>query len=334
MATESSPRRVTIHDVAAEAGVSRQTVTRAVNGMGDISPATRDRVLEISERLGYRPSRFARNLVTRQKVHALGLLTPSLTNPYFTEIADDMLAAAADRGWQLIIAATRHGQVKEAMALLRGQVDVIVGHFTADLGPLSQWSGGVPLITLDAEDSVEGIHSVAVDIRGGLAAAVAELRGRGSRHIAMIDSAYSVRSVHRYVPTPRRGFFEEAMGDAAIVVTGEETISGGAAAFLELVQSHPEVDAVIVFNDLMALGAVQAARSLQLDVPDRMRILGIDGIALGEAVDPRLSSLSLNHAAIAAGALDIVERLADAGFAKVEPIHLEVPPVFVWRESA
>ncbi|GAB3164245.1 hypothetical protein GCM10027059_20010 [Myceligenerans halotolerans] len=97
-------KRVTILDVAEEAGVSRQTVTRAVNDMDDISPSTRRRVLEAADRLGYRPSRFARNLVTRKKTNALGLVVSSFRNPYYTDIAADMLSGAADRGWQLLMA--------------------------------------------------------------------------------------------------------------------------------------------------------------------------------------------------------------------------------------
>lgn len=82
-------KRVTILDVAEEAGVSRQTVTRAMNDMAEINPSTRQRVLEAADRLGYRPSRFARNLVTRHKRFALGLVVASFRNPYYT----DMLSA-------------------------------------------------------------------------------------------------------------------------------------------------------------------------------------------------------------------------------------------------
>lgn len=79
-------RRVTIEDVARAAGVSRQTVSRAINNKDEISPATRERVLEAVRTLDYRPSRVARGLATR-RTRTIGLVVPDITNPFFPEIA-------------------------------------------------------------------------------------------------------------------------------------------------------------------------------------------------------------------------------------------------------
>jgi LacI family transcriptional regulator len=327
-------KRVTILDVAAEAGVSRQTVTRAMNGMADINEATRRKVLDAAERLGYRPSRFARNLVTRQKTHALGLVVSSFRNPYYTDTAADILAAAAERGWQVVIASAE-GDPDAPLELLSGQVDVMVGHFTGSDADLLETCRGLPLVRLESRSTLPGVHSVEIDLETGLAEAVAALRERGARRFGMVDSSYSTRDGDPYGPSPRRGWFERLVGaDLTEVVAGEETISGGGRAFAELIQRRPETDAVLMFNDLMALGAVQSAHALGVDVPGRVRIVGIDGLALGEAVDPPLTSIALDRHGLASHTLDIVEILAKADFARLDPIHRSARSKLLWRASA
>ncbi len=327
-------KRVTILDVASEAGVSRQTVTRAMNDMADISEPTRRKVLEAAERLGYRPSRHARGLVTRQKTHALGLVVPSLRNPYFTDIAADMLSVAKARGWQLLVAASE-GDAEEALELLASEVDVIACHYGQSDAVIREAARGVPVVRLEAESSLPGVHSVQIDIESGIVEAVEALRGYGARHFGMVDSGYSERTHGAYEPSPKRQWFEAAVGDQlAGVVVGEESISGGGRAFAELLRSHPDVDAVLMFNDLMALGAVQSAHALGIAVPRDVRIIGVDGLALGEAVDPPLTSISLDQHELAVQTFDIVEMLAKADFARIAPIHRSVRSKILWRESA
>ncbi|WP_335992199.1 LacI family DNA-binding transcriptional regulator [Glycomyces sp. MUSA5-2] len=325
---------MTILDVAAEAGVSRQTVTRAMNDMGDISTATREKVLAAAERLGYRPSRFARSLVTREKTHALGLVVASFRNPYYTDIAADLLAAAADRGWQVIIAASEDG-APETLELLSSQVDVAVGHFGGTDAALVEASHGIPVVRLEAPSRTPGVHSVELDLESGLAEAIGALAARGSRRFGMVDSAYTEKSLGAYEPSPRRVWFEEQAGDRLTgVVVGEETISGGGRAFAELLERHPDTDTVLMFNDLMALGAVQSAHAFGIDVPGRVRVVGIDGLALGEAVDPQLTTIALDREGLASNTMDIVEILAKAQFARLDPIRRSVRSKLLWRASA
>lgn len=330
-------KRVTILDVAEEAGVSRQTVTRAMNDMSEISAGTRRRVLEAADRLGYRPSRYARGLVTRQKTHALGLVVRSLRNPYYTEMAADVLSVAAERRWQVIIAAPE-GDVAESLALLSTQVDVVAGYFGRPDAELVETVRGLPIVRLGHEGSVPrsaipGVHAVDTDLGSGIVDAIAALRERGARRFGMVDAA--PRSGGPYVPSPRRAWFEQAAGDDLTgVVAGEESISGGGEAFAALLREHPGTDAVLMFNDLMALGAVQTARALGVDVPGDVRVLGIDGLALGEAVDPPLTSISLDRRGLAEHILDIIEILADADFARIAPIRRSVRATLLTRGSA
>lgn len=325
--------RITIVDVAEAAGVSRQTVSRAMNAMSDIAPETRRRVLEVSDRLGYRPSRFASNLA-RQKHHAVGLVLATLRNPYYADLAADVIDEMARRGWQTTLTSadvTRGVDVElELVRRLATQVDAIVGYFHNDVAALVQAARGVPIVMLERADVAPGAYSVALDLRSGVAALVAGLRERGARCIAMIDSSTASTPS---VPSPRREGFEAAVADRhAPIVAVPETIQGAGDGFERLLLEHPNVDAVVAFNDLMAMGAIQRAHAQGLRVPDDVRVVGIDGLALGAVAFPALSTLSIDRAGIAAAVADIVTAaVEDTG---TPPTSRVVIPTLLWRDSA
>lgn len=330
------PKRVTINDVALAAGVSRQTVTRAMNDMGDINEATKARILQVSADLGYRPSRFARSFVVRQKTWAIGLVVASFRNPYYTETAGEMLELATSRGYQVIIASGESQGGLDALRMLADQVDVVVGHFDEEEADIRAAAKGAPVVLLERVTSLAGVHSVELDLSVGIAAAVAALKAKGVEHLGMIDSTYSTRGGGPYVPSPRRVFFESIAGDdlAGAVEAEEESLAGGGRAFSALLRRRPDLQGVLVFNDVMAIGAVQASHVLGIDVPGQVRIMGIDGISLCEAVHPQLSTVSIDRTALAEKALEIVDDLVEAQFARVPSLHRRTTPTLVWRGSA
>jgi LacI family transcriptional regulator len=277
----------------------------------------------------------------------------SFRNPYYTEIAGDFVHRATAQGYQVLMASTeapqdsgsdvpgtarRPGVAVEiaALELLDRHVDLLVGHFGMPDDQLLQAVRGLPVVMLERESATGGLHSVEFDIEAGLADAVEGLRAHGARRVGMIDSSYSSRGEGTYVPSPRRAFLEAMIpvAERGAFVVGEESIAGGARAFAELVQGSPETDAVIVFNDLMAIGAVQASHTLGVPVPGRVRILGIDGLTLGEAVSPKLSTLSLDRHALVDAAMDVVKILVDNDFRVMDPIHRVARPRVLWRQSA
>jgi LacI family transcriptional regulator len=329
-------RKITINDVAAAAGVSRGAVTRALNDKADINPETKKRVLDISAQLGYRPSRFARSFAARTKSVAVGYVVASFRNPYYTDLAADILQEAKRRGWQVIITATEGVDEEEALELLFDQVDVIVGHVSLDQARIKKAARGLPVVLLEGVSRMPGIHSVELDWRAGIRSAVEALYERGAKHVGMIDSVYSLRINSAYVPSARRGYFEEFVRPQSrhAVVWGAETFAGGARCFQQLLEKHPDVDAVLAFNDVMAIGAVQGANALGVDVPGKVRILGVDGLSLGEAISPTLSSLAIDRVGISIEALDIVEELAKSQFRELPSIHRRTTPQLIWRESA
>ncbi|PZF84864.1 LacI family DNA-binding transcriptional regulator [Jiangella anatolica] len=331
--------RITIEDVAAAAGVSRQTVTRAMNGLPEISRRTRELVLRTAAELGYRPSRFASNLAARRKTRAVGLVLGSLRNPYYTELAAELLDVVAPRGWHVLMASHEQGDAVELVAALSGQADAIVGYFPGDEAALVAAARGVPLVQMERPATVPGMHAVVLDFDTAIEALLDELRARGARRFGLVELAAPAAGdgAGRYRPTFRRQAYERHAGpdSAAAVVVADESIRGGADGLARLRAAHPDVDTVLVFNDLMAMGAMQQAQLDGVAVPGDLRVVGVDGLSLGAVMTPPLSTLSIDRRALAEEAAGIVGTLLDGGEPPPHPsIVRTVTPRPLWRESA
>jgi LacI family transcriptional regulator len=326
--------RATIEDVARLAGVSRQTVSRAVNDMPEITPSTKQRVLEAVRALGYRPSRFARGLV-KQDTTTVGLIISDLVNPFFPEVAAGVLAAAENRGWHVVVCDTQYRLDRELAALnvLAHQADAIVGYLGSPDDLLERHAAGVPLVLLERLSASPWLGSVGIDIEGGVRAGMRHLVSSGHAKIGMLDGA----------PYPaqggRRGYFlsvARELGlpiDQSWVCTCEQSVTGGADAMELLLTEHADLTAVFAFNDLVAVGAVRAARRHGREVPEDCAVLGFDGLQLGELIDPPLTTLHIDKRRLGELAVEQVALiLADqAPSAAHRPV---VHPQLVVRRSA
>ncbi|MFC9684439.1 LacI family DNA-binding transcriptional regulator, partial [Streptomyces sp. NPDC056948] len=257
---DGARRRATIHDVARLAGVSRQTVSRAVNDKGEIDPGTKERVLEAARLLDYRPSRFARGLVQKGAVTA-GLVIPDLRNPFFPEVAAGVLEAAEQRGWQVVVWDSRIDEARERQALdvLSHQADAVVGYFKDSDEVLTRHLGGVPLVLLERGPQQTRFAAVGIDASAGVEQGIAHLVQAGHRRIGMLDGEHG--------PGARKQAFLEQVrrhglpvDDSWIVLCPEHSVAGGEAGMERLLEARPEITAVFGFNDLIAVGGGGRAR--------------------------------------------------------------------------
>ncbi|MEW2394980.1 LacI family DNA-binding transcriptional regulator [Streptomyces sp. NPDC046862] len=328
-------RRATIHDVARLAGVSRQTVSRAVNDKGEIDPATKERVLEAARLLDYRPSRFARGLVRKGAVTA-GLVIPDLMNPFFPEVAAGVLEAAEQRGWQVVVwdSRTDDTREREALDVLSHQADAVVGYFKNEDEVLARHLGGVPLVLLERGPQQTRFAAVGIDAAAGLEQGVAHLVRAGHRRIGMLDGD------RLEVPGPRReAFLSEVrrhglpVDESWVVMCPEHSVMGGAAGMTRLLDARPEITAVFGFNDLIAIGAMRAARRAGRRLPDDLAVMGFDGLSLGELVEPGLTTLHLDKRQLGRLAIEQMARL-HAGEEPLSGADAWVRPELVVRGSA
>lgn len=307
---------MTINDVGAAAGVSRQTVTRAINGMDGISTATRERVLQAVQELGYRPSRFGRGLVKGGRA-TLGLVIEDLANPYYPELASAVLSSATAAGWNVLLADDRHSNDRlQLLGDLALQVDGIVGYLK--LSPAVQRTvfRGLPVVEIDPPSPpLQG--AVILDPGPAMIEAARHLTARGVRRPVMIDRSAPGS------PSPRARAFVNAMAQlnrrCVLVHLPGDSIDDGLVGARQMLVTVPDADGVMTFNDLVALGVLRALRQAGRSVPRDVRVIGIDGLHVGGVVTPTLTTLELNMDEVGRHAVDLVVGMSTGAFAGSGP---------------
>ena len=285
-------RPATINDVAAVAGVSRQTVTRAMNAMPGISADTRERVLAAARELSYRPSRFGRGLVKADH-RMLGLVLDDLRNPFYPQLASAVTGAAAAAGWNVVLTDMTHATDRETLLSdLSRQVDAVIGYLRLDPETQGRLFAGVPVVEIDPTRRQPTHGAVTFDLRPAMRDLVRHLAGQGVRRPLMVDQAQPGRPSGRarifVAELDRRGL----ACDHVSISTG--STDGDLAAIGAALDAHPEADVVLVYNDLLALGVLGALRDRGRRVPAEVQVVGIDGLSIGELVVPRLTTLALD----------------------------------------
>ncbi len=297
-------QRVTLSDVAREAGVSLATASRAINGSADrsVRPELVERVTAAAARLQYTPDATAQAMA-RGRTTTLGLLVHDIADPYFSAIAAAVVRTAELEGLQVSLATTQNDPAREAqlvdlMRRQRARAVVIAGGRSAgersdalsdSLAALGRQGVGIAAIG----QPVPGVASVAVDNRGGASALATALLGRGYRRFALLGGP-----TDRVTARDRREGFTEALEGRGEVVTSLETAftwEGGHRGLQRLAQEGvlDGVDAVVATNDVMALGALAAARELGLRVPQDVALTGFGGISTLRDVVPALTTVTV-----------------------------------------
>jgi len=291
------PDRVTMADVAREAGVSLMTVSRVVNNKRDVSPATRQRVLKVIERLGYRPSGIARGLATRH-TGTLGLVIPDVANPFFSDVARGAEHEAYAEGYNVFLCNTDEDPQRE-VAILQSLEDKLVDGVVlcssrldeGELRGVLAHHPAVVLVNRRLEGQGDGVGTVLLDdVRGGRVA-TQYLLDRGRRAVGFLAGP----------PASRSGRWRDQGYRAALAAAGlsynpawvrhcSPVVDGGQEAARELLTAHPELNALFCYNDLVAVGALQACVELGRRVPEDVAVVGFDDIPLAALVTPPLTT--------------------------------------------
>ncbi|MEW1720534.1 LacI family DNA-binding transcriptional regulator [Streptomyces sp. NPDC093109] len=304
-----------IKDVAAEAGVSVATVSRALNGHPSVSPAARARVLAAVAALGYRPNAVARSLRTDQ-TRTLGLVISDVLNPYFTALARAVEEEARALGYSVIIGnADEQPELQDhhVRTLLDRRIDGLLLSPTDPGSPLipDAVRAGTPIVFVDRWVPGVKVPVVRADGRGAVADLVAHLLRLGHRRLAIIAGPAATTTGSERVDAFRAALREHgvALPDAYIGQGDFQAESGRRAAerFLDLPEPP---DAVFAADNLMALGALDAIRARGLSVPGDIALAAFDDIPWFVHTDPPITAIAqpteeLGRAAVRA----LVERI-------------------------
>jgi DNA-binding LacI/PurR family transcriptional regulator len=289
--------RPTIKDVAARAGVSRQTVSRVINSKGEVSATTRERVLAIIEELGYRPNAAARSMVMGRTC-TLGCISPSLTDYTFASIIDSAQAAARRLGYFVLTgSAPTVADVEPLLEeMLHRQVDgLMVFNPRADeryrcFLPLVEM--GMPVLYLNSTPQGEPVSSIRCDDLLGGYEATRHLIELGHTAIATILGPSNEEATADRLSGYRKALVEADLScEQDCVIAGDWSAVSGYEATHQLLAAVRPATAVFAHNDQMAIGAIRALREAGRRVPDDISVIGFDDIPLAAFFDPPLTTV-------------------------------------------
>jgi DNA-binding LacI/PurR family transcriptional regulator len=289
--------KATIYDIAKEAGVSIATVSKVINGKGRISVETRSAVLGIIERLDFQPSVIA-SALTGKKTFTLGLLVPDVSNPFFAEIARAIEDQGHQLGYSVVMCNTDNKDEKierYISLLLQKSVDgIIIATGIEKKEILEQLlSNGLPIVLIARELPLIAVDTVVVDDYAGGCMAANHLLQIGHTKIAFLAESQKVSSSRERM----RGF-RQTMLDAGLTLNEQwlkvcdYKVEDGNRKTLELLQEDHRPTAIFACNDMLAVGALQAAKEMRINVPSELSIISFDNTILCSVTNPPLTTIA------------------------------------------
>ncbi len=285
---------ITIRDVAAAAGVSPATVSRVLNLKEDVNDDLRRRVLAAVTDLGYRRNGPARSLRTRAAM-VLGLIISDITNPFFTALVRGVEDRAQLAGYSVVLANADEDVTKEARYLAVAAAEQLAGVL---LSPASSrltsidvlTERGIPVVTIDRRLPSAGVDSVTVNNRKSSLEAVAHLIAEGCRRVGFVAGPVQTTTGASRLAGYRAAL--RAAGrpvDPALVAYADFRTEGGYAATRQLLELRRPPDGLLIANNLMTVGGMQAIAEAGLDVPRDIAVVGFDDANWATALRPPLS---------------------------------------------
>ena len=330
-----------MRDIATAAAVSQSTVSRVLSGVETrvpIAPETRERVIQASRQLGYRPNPLARGL-RGASTNLIGAVVRDFSDPFFAEAIEALVVESMAHGYNVVLGhlhprleqaipltsvlETRHTDAIVLMGDVRLQPQLLADLRSSRVPVVALWQGTSPLEfpTADADD------------RAGIQAGLEHLASLGHRRIAFVSAElpgeFWVRE-SAYVD-----FMRERFGGvpAGYVERCPNTLAGGDAALRRLLALPKPPTAVATSTDLIAVGVLHAAHATGATVPDRLSVVGFDDIVIAAHTVPALTTLRMPISEIVRHAIDRAVALAhDAGGPR-EPSLDVFKPTLIVRDS-
>lgn len=292
--SESAP--ASIKDIARALGISHSTVSRALRDSPLVRAETAAEIKAKAYALGYRPSAVARSLVTRE-TRTIGIVVTTIADPFHGEVVTGIEECAAAAGYSVILASSHRDPDREmrvVRALQERRVDgiLVASSRVGDLYLSVMTEMRVPIVLINNQHEGQLVYSVSVDNESAARAAVRHLTDLGHTRVAYLGDRFGSHSDRE-----RLAGYRSALEDAGIpfqkemIVEGDSTPEGSAPGVRRLLSLTPRPTALFCYNDMSSLGALQAARELSVDVPQRLSIVGFDDLFFCSYLQPPLTTI-------------------------------------------
>ncbi len=311
-------KRLTIRDVAAQAGVSIQTVSRVLNNRPDVAPETLQRVQEVIAETGYAPNMFARGLI-QGRSHLLGVVAFGLE--YFgpSRVLTEIERQAAEMGYGIslnLILEPETDDVDDVLkALSARQVDGIIWAIP-EVSNNRTWSRTqgselpVPVMLVGGMAGQPYLPSIGIDNAAIGRMATEHLLAGGAQTVGIITGPLSWWESQQRLRGWRQTLEKQGLeASASLIVEGDWTATSGEQGLYRLLEETPDLDAVFASNDQMALGVLHAAHRLSIRVPEELSVVGVDNIAEASHFWPPLTTVHQPLVDVGALAVKEIDRL-------------------------
>jgi LacI family transcriptional regulator len=288
--------QVGMTEVAARAGVSVTTVSHVLSGRRPVAEATRTRVMQVIEELGYQPNPLSRVLRTQQTM-TVALIVPDLTNPFYPMVLRGLADVMVPAGYHAVVCNT-DGTREEELSFLREMTNrrvdgLVIAAFQLSRKDFLEHGENVPIVRLGGAPFDPDLGDlVRSDDEGGMLQSARYLLEQGRGRVAYIGGPAHVGPSDLREAGYRRAMAEAGqVVDEDLVIRDEFTREAGLSAAKELLGRAERPDAIACANDLIAIGVLDAARSLGLDVPGELAVIGYDDIDAASLVFPALTTV-------------------------------------------
>lgn len=328
---------VTIYDVAREANVSMATVSRVVNGNQNVKPSTRKKVLEVIERLEYRPNAVARGLASK-KTTTVGVIIPDISNNLYAELARGIEDIATMYKYNIILANSDQNEEKELTlfdAMLAKQVDGIVmmsDRVTENIQKAIDASP-VPVVLAGSVDEIKEMPSVNIDYAQAAYEAVKLLIANGHSKVAFVSGPHSFTVTKHKLDAYKKVLVDSGIEvDERYIVEEEGNYDSGMVAFKELNDLGDDAPtAYFAGSDELAIGIIHAAQDTGKVIPNDIEIISFENSKLARMVRPQLTSIVLPLYDIGAVSMRYLTKLLNKE--KVEETSIILPHRIEVRDS-
>lgn len=283
---------ISIREVAQLAGVSASTVSRVMNGTAKVDPGKKARVLRVIEETGFVPNEVARTLF-RKSAKTIGVIVPSIRNPYFTELAAHIDALSLQCGFRPFLCNTVYDPEKEKAAvqmLVSMNADAIIVASCSEQIRETLNNCPIPVVALDAMLHGADVEAcIYCDYYEGGRMAAEYLIQKGCRNIVCVKGPqyrYSAQSRYQgYLDVCRERNLQEQ------TVECDYDFNQGIAMTEELLQRYPDVDGIIACNDIVAISTYKVLYKQNISVPDQVQLIGFDDISFATLLSPELTTI-------------------------------------------
>lgn len=327
----------TISDVAKRAGVSPVTVSRVINCVGNVSPATQQRVEQAIDDLGYVPSGVAQSLRSK-RTRSLALIVPDIQNVFWTTVARGVEDAAQGRGYSVFLCNTDENAAKQQRYLdvvIGQRVDgVLIAPYSSEGGDLARLRDrNIPTVVIDRYIDSWEVDSVSGDSLSGARALVSHLIALGHRRIAILAGPAAASTAVDRVAGYRLAFAEAGIAeDPRLIRFGEYKSASGEHMMAQALDSGAAPTAVFAANNAIAMGVIDELARRGLRIPQDIALVSFDDLPDTARLFPFLTVAVQPAYEIGANAAELLLNRLE-GDASAPPRHIVLPVHLIIRHS-